>query len=127
MTGEARYLDGARQTAAVSAGANPLNTSFITGVGSEPPRHPLVVDSVSGAIPVWPGTPVFGAHATNNGEAWMRDLADEAGAHPSFADTPYVSSWFDLNPLPPVNEFTVYQSHGPTLFALGYLAFVEAD
>ncbi len=61
LTGEAKYLDAASLNADYQLGCNPLGRSFITGLGSRPPLHPVLrpwlIDAAG--IPV-PGVPVYG-------------------------------------------------------------------
>jgi len=39
--------------------------------------------------------------------------------------TPYLQSWWDLGDVGPMNEFTVYQSHGPAMWVFGVLASAD--
>lgn len=123
LTGDARFVAHAQQCASVSLGANPLDRSFVTGVGAHPPRHPLIVDTFSGGLPVWPGTPVYGPHQLGKDEQWVIDYRLEpAGATGDLHKIPYLRSWFDLGDVGPMNEFTVFQSHGPALWVYGVLS-----
>jgi hypothetical protein len=125
LTGDERYRDGAVRSAAVSLGANPINTSFVTGVGAEPVRYPLIVDTMNGGLPVWPGTPVYGAHQVDQwaDEGWVDEFVlGPGGVRPLSEDVPYLWQWFDVSIVAMFDEFTVFQSHGEAIVAYGLLA-----
>lgn len=125
ISGDERFLAAAQRSAAVSLGANPLNTVYMTGVGRNPVRYPVVVDSLHGGLPVWPGTPVYGPHRLNSlsDDSWIDDFVLEpAGVQPLGRDLPYLWQWFDVSHVAVFNEFTVFQSHAEALYAYGFLA-----
>ena len=64
LTGNTRYLDYGKINLNVQLGANPQNTTYITGIGSKSPRDPLQHPSLHDGIddPV-PGIAVFGPAA----------------------------------------------------------------
>ena len=114
--------DGARR---VVLGANPLNTSFATGLGTNPARFPLIGDSIEQGLPVWPGTFQYGIHdlRVSSDDDWVDEFVlAPAGVQPDAADTPLLWSWYDLGTLPMMNEFTFSQSHAVALWTLGVLA-----
>ncbi|MEL7155974.1 MAG: glycoside hydrolase family 9 protein [Actinomycetota bacterium] len=120
-----RYLAAAQRSAAVSLGANPLNTVYMTGVGRNPVRHPVLVDALHGGLPVWPGTPVYGPHRLNSlsDDTWVDDFVLEpAGVQPLGRDLPYLWQWFDVSHVAVFNEYTVFQSHAEAFYAYGFLA-----
>jgi hypothetical protein len=128
LLGDRAALAAVTETASFSLGANPLNTSFITGFGTDAVRHPLVVDVSNGASPVWPGTPVFGPHDLSFGTSddWITDFRlAPAGAQPAGTQVPYLWSFYDLGSLPQMNEFTVARSHASALWVFGVLAAQE--
>jgi endoglucanase len=125
VTGDERFRRAAVTAASFTLGANPLDTSFVTGMGTRAVRNPLVVDQRVGGLPVWPGTPVFGPHDIGllADEGWIeRYLLAPAGTFPALADTPYLWSWFDLPDIAQMNEYTMHQSHAPALSTFGTLA-----
>ncbi len=125
LTGEVAYREAALRTASVTLGANPRNTVFITGVGSTPVRHPLIVDTRNGGLPVWPGTPVFGPHQLNSiaDESWVSEfMIDPTGATPGVVDVPYLWQWQDINSVAMFNEYTVHQSQAAAIHTFGLLA-----
>lgn len=130
LFGDQRYWSAAVRAGAFSLGANPLNTSFVTGLGQANPKHPLVVDQQNGGLPVWPGLPVYGVHKADHvsaGEAWFpKYFLTPAGTTPTMADTPLLWSWYDLPVFAAQNEYTLFQSHAGALFAFGSLAALAA-
>ena len=125
LTGDPRYRAASERSAAVSLGANPTNTVFVTGVGRHPVRHPLIVDVAYGGLLVWPGTPVYGNHRLGvaGDDTWVEEFVlAPAGVDPLPSELPYLWQWSDTPEVPMYNEFTVFQSHGPALYAFGLLA-----
>jgi endoglucanase len=125
LTGEQRYCSAAQRSATFSLGANPLDTVFLTGIGTHNVQHPLIVDNVNGGVPVWPGTPVYGLHQLNEAsdDSWVAQYQlRPAGAQPDPESVPYLQEWWDVNTVPMMNEFTVHQSHAVALYAYGSLA-----
>jgi len=126
LSGDLRFLTAAQRCASVTLGANPLDTSYITGLGETPVRHPLIVDVNDGGLPAWAGTPAYGNHTLpgeNGDQQWVIDFRlKPAGTTGDLSNLAYLQSWFDLPDVGPMNEFTVYQSHGPALWVFGVLA-----
>ena len=127
LTHDAKYLAGAVQTCLFSAGANPSNLVYTSGLGANPVRHVLNLDSrwtgqpePAGLSPygnvdlafwgnqnwiTWPITYFFGALSQPNPTAW-----------------PTSEAYFDVFLMPGLDEFTVDQTMGPNAFVWGYLA-----
>ena len=123
LDGDQRFLAAAQRCASVTLGANPLDVSYITGLGANPARHPLIVDVNNGRLPAWPGTPVYGNHPVGGDQSWVAEYRlKPAGFTGDPYKQPYMTSWYDLADVGPMNEFTVYQSHGPALWVFGVLA-----
>lgn len=130
LTGDTRFCRAAMRSATFSLGANPLDTVFLTGVGMRNVRQPLIVDNINGAVPVWPGTPVYGLHQLNevSDESWVTEYQlRPAGTSPDPDAVPYLQSWWDLSSVPMMNEFTVHQSHAAALYAYGSLAGLDCS
>ena len=116
-----RLLELAERCSAVSLGMNPLNTSFVTGVGTNPVRHPLITDAAFGGLPVWPGIPVYGTHPLDD-LAWVAEYRlKPAGSNVAAATLPLLRSWFDLPDVAAMNEFTIWQSQAPAIWAFSVL------
>ncbi len=125
LTGDDRYRSAALRSASVSLGANPTNTVYLTGVGSGPVRHPLIVDVLHGGLPVWPGTPIYGPHRLNllNDESWVEEfILEPAGVQPLPSNSPFLWQFQDIPHVAMFTEYTVFQSHGEALYAYGLLA-----
>jgi endoglucanase len=125
LTGEQRFCTAAQRSATFSLGANPLDTVFLTGIGTQNVQHPLIVDNVNGGVPVWPGTPVYGLHQLNaeSDDSWVAQYQlRPAGAQPDPESVPFLQEWWDVHTVPMMNEFTVHQSHAVALYAYGSLA-----
>ncbi|NLA35981.1 MAG: hypothetical protein GX868_09880 [Actinobacteria bacterium] len=122
LTDDQSLFNAAQRCAAVSLGANPTNTSFVTGRGQNPARHPLLSDSSFGGVPVWPGIPVYGTHPLAD-LSWVEDYRlKPAGSNVEGADVALLESWFDLPDVAALNEFTVFQSQAPVVWAATALA-----
>ena len=124
LTGDERYRTAAVQAASFSLGNNPLGQSFVTGLGANPPRFPMIVDSVNGGQPSCPGTAEFGIHdlTFSTDDDWVNGLLRPAGTVPDAAKVPTLWSWYDMSSLPMMNEFTVHRSDGAALWTFGVLA-----
>ena len=125
LTGDEKYRSAAVRSASATLGANPRNTVYVTGLGANPVRHPLIVDAVNGGLPVWSGTPVFGPHQLNalNDESWVTEhQLKPTGAEPDVDTLPYLWQWQDVSNVAMFNEYTVHQSHAGALYAFGMLA-----
>ncbi len=125
LTGDDRYRAAAVRSASAALGANPMNRSMLTGIGTEPVRNPQINDSKYGGLPVWPGTPVYGHHLLNSlaDESWViDDVLGPAGASPAPDQLPYLWQWYDVGSIALFNEFTVHQSQAEALWTFGVLA-----
>jgi hypothetical protein len=125
LTGDQRYRTAAVRAASFSLGANPLNTSFATGLGANPARFPLIGDSIKAGLPVWPGTFQYGIHdlAFGTDDDWVDEFVlRPAGVQPGAGEMPLLWSWFDIGSLPMMNEFTFSEGHAVALWTLGVLA-----
>jgi hypothetical protein len=101
---------------------------FLTGVGQQNVRYPLIVDNFNGAVPVWPGTPVYGLHRLNEvgNESWVAEYQlRPGGANPDPESVPFLQSYWDVSSVPMMNEFTVHQSHAAALYTFGSLAGLD--
>jgi endoglucanase len=118
LSGDERYRRAVLRSASVGLGANPLGQVFLTGIGHNPVRHPVIIDNLNGGIPLWPGTPVYGFHdlGWGPGDDWAVEyFLRPAGARPDPDKLPYLWQWYDLNSMPFFNEFTLHQSHAEAL------------
>lgn len=122
LTGDQRYRDLAVRNASFSLGGNPAGMTYFTGVGSENPRQPLLIDQRNSDLPIWPGTPIYGIFTGWQLPDWYLDLfLRDAGTTPDPAGWPTLHSFFDQGVFAGQSEFTVQQSHGEAIWSFGAL------
>ena len=128
LTGDETYRTAAVLGASFSLGANPLGTSFATGLGSNPARSPLIVDTMTSPLPVWPGVFVFGPHNLlfDGSDDWIENEVRLREARPDPLAVPLLWSWYDVNRWVPMSEFTVERTLTSSLWTLGVLAATAA-
>jgi endoglucanase len=125
LTGDPRYLSGAVRACNFSAGANPDNITFTTGVGVRPPRHPLHIDSVVSGQPAPAGITVYGQSdfaADHPFLGWAHTWFLKKCMHPDSRSWPPYESYCDIYQVPAMNEYTVHQTMARTSYHWGYLA-----
>jgi endoglucanase len=117
-----RYLKAATLASQFSAGANPLNMVYTTGLGDRSPQHPFIIDQrITGQAPP-PGITVYGPLDPKNfPNDWFTKLMKPA-IYPNWSQWPTTEAYFDVYPAIAMSEFTVMQSIGPTAYTWGYLA-----
>lgn len=119
LTRKHSYLDWAMQMANPQLGANPQSRSYITGIGANPPQHPLSklskydnTDAPLRGIPVngphfslpntWASTrAVNNTYYPPNRHKNKRDSKDVTGLYPA------LRRYTDAYPLPPMSEPTI--------------------
>lgn len=118
LTGEQKYLDGASLNADFQLGCNPLSRTFITGMGSRPPRHP----QISAFLYEKPGK--RGATVKGITVYGLTD-GDPAGWYP--AGRPRLRRWRDLgNGSAEVSsEFTITETTGNSAMLYAILHSLE--
>ena len=125
LTGEPKYLAGALGAAMFSSGANPANTTYTVGLGSNPPVHPLHLDSRTTDQPPPEGLTTFGNYDfvnwKDNGSVWPITFVLSKVCTPSAWDWPITEAYFDIFMFPVEDEFTV-DAWGPNCFVWGYFA-----
>jgi len=121
LTQNESYLKAALLACQFSAGANPDNMTYTTGLGHKSPQNALVVDQrITGSV--LPGITLYGPIDPGFYESeWIFDVLDSVTVPPS-RQWPTVETYFDVYIVPAINEFTVMQSMGDAAYAWGYLA-----
>ncbi|MGB3200144.1 MAG: glycoside hydrolase family 9 protein [Nodosilinea sp.] len=121
LTGRDRYLEAALLASQFSAGANPDNMTYTTGLGPKSPQNPLIVDQrITGDL--LPGITLYGPIDTGfYGDEWFFDVLESVAVPPA-RQWPSVETYFDIYFVPNINEFTVMQSMADAAYAWGYLA-----
>jgi endoglucanase len=122
LSGDDRYLRAAVLACQFSAGANPDNMVYTTGVGHRAPHNPLIVDQrVTGQDPP-PGITVYGPSDLDRfKDFWFLKRYGEE-TEPPMSEWPPVESYFDVYYFVPTTEFTIHQTMAPTMYTWGYLA-----
>jgi endoglucanase len=127
LTQAEKYLEAAVLATQFSAGANPDNLVYTTGLGYEGPNDPLIVDVRATGSDVPPGITVYGPlDMRGRPDHWSLDLFANA-LSPSPWQWPTAEAFFDAYYYIPATEFTVQQTMAPTAFAWGYLAAVDEN
>ncbi|MEM8639310.1 MAG: glycoside hydrolase family 9 protein [Cyanobacteria bacterium P01_G01_bin.54] len=120
-----KYLRAAIAAAQFSAGANPSNLAYTTGLGNRNPQHPLVIDTrVMGEAPP-PGITVYGPlDPVRFSHYWMFKQL-QPHVFPDIDQWPTAEAYFDIFLFPAVTEFTVMRTMAPTAYTWGYLGAVN--
>jgi endoglucanase len=122
LTQETKYLSAAILSSQFSAGANPDNLVFTTGLGIRSPKHPLIFDQRLSHQAPPPGITLYGPFDTKfYGDFWTIKEFKES-LHPSIESWPSVETYFDVFLMPITTEFTIMETIGPTTYTWGYLA-----
>ena len=122
LTGDQAYRDLAVRNASFALGGNPSGVTYLTGVGTENPRQPLLVDQRNSDLPIWPGIPIYGVFTAWQLPEWYQNLfLRDAGTTPDPAGWPTLHSFFDQGVFAGQSEFTVQQSHGEAIWSFGAL------
>lgn len=125
LTEDERYLMATILGCQFSAGANPSNMTFTTGVGHRNPQHPLIIDQrIMGQSPP-AGITVYGPMDTSQ-DHWMFDVFEDVTT-PSIRLWPTVEAYLDVFIVPAINEFTVMESMVNVAYAWGYLSARETQ
>lgn len=121
LTGSDRYLSAALLACQFSAGANPDNMTYTTGLGDRFPQNPLIIDQhITGKYR--PGITLYGPiDPEDYASEWMFDVLDSVTV-PAARQWPAVETYFDIYIVPAINEFTIMQSMADAAYAWGYLA-----
>ncbi|MCC5848801.1 MAG: glycoside hydrolase family 9 protein [Verrucomicrobia bacterium] len=125
LTDDERFLAGAVGAANFSAGANPNNMVYTTGVGRRQPQNPLHIDSRYTAQPAPAGITVYGQSdpQMNYGfNEWVHTWQLTDSVVPPSRTWPTAESYFDIFLWPAQSEYTIHQTIGPTAYHWGYLA-----
>ncbi len=132
ITGKRKYRDALVATVQYTFGANPMNRSYISGLGDrwfEPFHH----DWAGNNMPMPAGIPNYGP-VTQTETSWgWRGVSsiegmEATGLYPNkLLNWPHAEKCFNGTWMPPVNEFTVASPMGELLLLSGYLAAQRAN
>ena len=118
------YFGAVCTTADYFLGTNPLNQTWVTGLGSNYPKNVFQMDSwyVEGNS-VHPGIVPYGpwrkAHDQGVGP-WDLDWANKS-CYPAIDKWPGAERWFSNRCCPLTSEFTIWQNIAPSGFTYGFL------
>lgn len=118
------YFGAVETTADYFLGTNPLNQTWVTGLGPKYPRDPFHMDGwyEEGQYPrpgIVPYGPWLKAQATGQGP-WDHDWANKS-VYPAIDEWPGAERWFNNRCSPLNNEFTIHQNIGPSALVYGFL------
>lgn len=126
LTNERKYLTAAVAACQFQAGANPNNMTYTTGLGANPPRNPLHLDSRRTGQPAPEGLTVYGnfdfvGWPNMDWALWPLKYYLNAACRPAASEWPIPEAYFDIFLYPAINEFTV-DVWAPNVLVWGYLA-----
>ncbi|HCE44204.1 MAG TPA: hypothetical protein DET40_11710 [Lentisphaeria bacterium] len=127
LTGKPEYLKATLQSCLFQSGCNPNNVVYTTGLGANPVKNPLHLDSRSSGQPFPEGFTVFG-----NLDYWQWKggfwdwpislyLKKPDNCWPNPYDWPLTEAFFDIHMYVSMDEFVV-DTWAPNVFVWGYLA-----
>jgi len=124
LTGKNEYLKGALQSCQFPSGCNPNNIVYTTGVGANPVKHPLHVDSRYSGQPVPVGLNIWGNVDYWNWKGFwemnLQFLNKPEYLWPNAYEWPLTEAYYDVWLYVPCNEFVV-DTWGTNVFVWGYL------
>jgi endoglucanase len=122
LTGDASWLAEAMSDMQYLLGANPLNMSFLTGLGGREPLRILNVDAETMGAGPPPGITIYGDNNIfDGGFDWFHGVMQD-DVWPTFYQTPVAESFQAFETFVAAVEYTVMQGMQDTMFVTGYLA-----
>jgi endoglucanase len=127
LTGKPEYLAALVRSCQFQSGCNPNNIVYTSGLGANPVRHPLHLDSRSSGQAVPVGLTTFGNvdYWNHKGGFWdwpiTSKLKDPLACWPNPYDWPLTEAYFDIFLFVSMNEFVV-DAWAPNVLVWGYLA-----
>ena len=118
------YFGAICTTADYFLGTNPLNQTWVTGLGPNFPRDPFTMDGwyEKGVYPR-PGIIPYGPWLKGKSQPfgpWEADWANKS-AYPPIDQWPGAERWFNSRCCPYTGEFTIHQDMAPAALAYGFL------
>jgi len=127
LSGKPEYLTGIVRSCQFQSGCNPNNIVYTSGLGANPVKHPLHLDSRStGQLPPVGLTTMGNADLRNNVHNkfhfWKVPYLNKPSVcYPQVLDWPVEETYFDIYMWPSMNEFVIEQ-WAPNVLVWGYLA-----
>jgi endoglucanase len=128
LSGNPKYLRTILRSAQYSAGANPMNLSFTTGLGENCVQNALHEDSKHTGQPAPIGLTVFGpselpfSTTSGTGASLQMKTKLDAECTPAVSEWPSSEGYFDIFWFVTQNEYVIWTPLGPTGYIWGYLA-----
>jgi endoglucanase len=125
LSHDARYLAALVASANFRCGANPENRCFTTGMGADPIRYPLKLDSHLTGQPAPVGLTVYGPsdQSMPGGSDWVHQwLLTPERMVPGSRTWPAPESYVDLYTWPGANEYCVNSPVAQAVYTSCYLA-----
>ncbi len=124
LTGDRRYVEAIAKAAHYQLGANPMNISYIKGIGQRQVR-PHHKDGPNRGLDVPDGIPVYGTPTNRSIVTRYSDPVRRAGVYPAIEDWPGTECYFD-EISPNISEYTVFEPMANSLFGYGTLLLFTA-
>jgi len=126
LSGKPEYLTGLVRSCQFQSGCNPNNIVYTSGLGANPVKHPLHLDSRSTGQAPPEGLTTFGNVDYWNWKGGFWDwpipfISKSDGCFPHPYDWPLDEAYFDINLFISMDEFTV-DNWAPNVLVWGYLA-----
>lgn len=127
LSGKPEYLTGLVRSCQFQSGCNPNNIVYTSGLGANPVKHPLHLDSRSTGQEAPVGLTTMGnADLCNNRSSrfhiWPVASIDKPGVcYPQVYNWPLEETYFDIYLWVSMNEFVIEQ-WAPNVLVWGYLA-----
>jgi len=128
LSTNAAYLAAIVAACQYSAGANPMNQTYCTGLGHAWPNVFHIDSRVSGQpqpagiIPYGQYDLVIDMHRNNNGFTWPYVWFFSKQCTPDGWIWPATEGYFDTGSVPSIDEYTPQQTMAPTVYVWGFLA-----
>lgn len=123
LTGDPRYQAAVELSMQPTLGANPLNLSYTSGLGSAPVHHPCYPDALFSGQEAPPGITVLGPLdlSFNNGAKSKVVNSYRAFCYPEIDKWPVMETFLDIFWLPLMSEFSV-ETMAVQVYTWGFLA-----
>ena len=128
LTGDKAFLNGAYEVSQFALGANPLNMSFTTGLGNNSVRRLWVIDARLTGQETPEGITAYGPidpihlKGNHNFEKYVAPYI-----YPKASSWPANEFYFDVYAIYPMNEFTIFDTIAPNIYAWGYLYAIHSS
>jgi endoglucanase len=128
LTGDETWHKALIASVQYSLGANPMNLSYTTGIGTNQLREIMDIDGDGiGANGPRPGITVYGQISLPEGGVGAWWAGHSGKSVPNSEKMPVNEGYIGWDAVPPVAEYTVNQQISPNVLMYGYLAGTDKD